>query len=74
MAFANKMYEKCYSGLDLLAYIEQCSNIPQDKRYGLLIMLHKVKKDFRNEKLFIAFIINYLLIRSDEPLENVSFM
>jgi len=74
MQFADKMYEKCYSGLDLLAYIEQCSTISEDRRYKLLIMFHKVKKDFRNEKLFIAFILNYLLIRSDDPLENVSFM
>ena len=74
MQFAEKMYEKCFSGLDLLAYIEQCSSIPTDRRYNLLIMFHKVKKDFRNEKLFIAFILNYLLIRSDDALENVSFM
>ncbi|MAV56623.1 MAG: hypothetical protein CMI79_03730 [Candidatus Pelagibacter sp.] len=74
MQFADKMYEKCYSGLDLLAYIEQCSDIPSNKRYKLLIMFHKVKKDFRNEKLFITFILNYLLIRSDDALENVSFM
>ena len=74
MEFADKMYEKCYSGLDLLAYIEHSSNIELDKRYKLLIMFHKVKKDFRNEKLFITFILNYLLIRSDDPLENVSFM
>ena len=74
MQFADKMYERCYSGLDLLAYIEQSSDIPLDKRYKLLIMFHKVKKDFRNEKLFITFILNYLLIRSDDALENVSFM
>ena len=74
MGFANKMYEKCYSGIDLLAYIEQNHNILEERKYSMLVTLHKVKKDFRNEKLFIAFILNYLLIRSDEPLENVSFM
>ena len=74
MSFANKMYEKCYSGIDLLSYIEQSHDISEERKYSMLVTLHKVKKDFRNEKLFIAFILNYLLIRSDEPLENVSFM
>ena len=50
------------------------SNIELDKRYKLLIMFTKLRKTFRNEKLFITFILNYLLIRSDDPLENVSFM
>ena len=74
MSFANKMYEKCYSGLDFLEYIESCSNIPDERKYSLLTTYHKVKKDFRNEKLFITFMINYLLIRSEDSLENVSFM
>jgi len=74
MSFATKMYEKGYCGQDLLEYIEGLTNISEERKSTLLISFHKVKKDFRNEKLFITFMINYLIIRSDDSLENVSFM
>jgi len=74
MSFCDKMYERGYSGLDLLAYIETMNNISNIRKATLLITFNRVKKEYRNEKLFIAFILTYLLIRSEEPLENVSFM
>ena len=74
MSFCDKMYEKGYSGLDLLSYIETLTNISDIRKASLLITFNRVKKEYRNEKLFIAFMLTYLLIRSEEPLENVSFM
>lgn len=70
MIFADKMYEKGFSGLDLMSYIEQCEIISPRIKTSLLICFHKVKKDFRNERLFIFF----MLIRSNNVLENVSFI
>ena len=35
--------------------------------------VNKIKKEFRNEKLFILFILNFML-RSEYDLENISFM
>ena len=70
LLFANKMYEKGYSGRDLLIYIDKCQTIAPRKKTSMLLFFHKVKKDFRNEKLFILF----MLIRSNNVLENVSFI
>jgi DNA polymerase III delta prime subunit len=70
--FTKKMYEMGYSGLDLIDYIEQHKEIDPVKKSHLLVTFHKVKRDFMNEKLFILFIIT--LIRSDDNLENISFM
>ena len=64
------IYERGYSGRDILAYIEQCESIESCKKTELLLTFHKVKKEFRNEKLFIMFMI----IRFESVLENVSFM
>ena len=64
------MYEKGYSGRDLLTYIDKCETIAPRKKTAMLLFFHKVKKDFRNEKLFILF----MLIRSNNVLENVSFI
>ena len=70
----DKIYEKSYSGKDLLKYIE-CSNAvkPYDK-YKLLVVLHKIKSEFRNERLYMLFILNYLFLRSDIDLENITIM
>ena len=70
--FTTKLYEKGYSGLDLINYIEQHMEIDPVKKSHLLITFHKIKRDFMNERLFILFIITF--IRSDDDLENISFM
>jgi hypothetical protein len=72
IAFTTNLYEKGYSGLDLINYIEQNMEIDSLRKSHLLITFHKVKHDFINEKLFILFIITF--IRSDDDLENISFM
>lgn len=71
---ANKLYEKGYSGLDIMSYIEQTPTLEELKKYQMLLVFNKVKKEFRNEKLFILFILNFMLLRSDYDLENISFM
>lgn len=70
--FSINLYEKGYCGLDLINYIENCDDIDDVRKSNLLITFHKVKHDFINEKLFILFII--VFIRSDNNLENISFM
>lgn len=74
MELANKLYEKGYSGLDLMKYIEQTKTTDDIKKYQMLLVFNKIKREFRNEKLFILFILNFLLLRSDYDLENISFM
>jgi hypothetical protein len=74
MELANKCYEKGYSGLDLMNYIANCKDIDDLKKYKMLLVFNKIKKDFRNEKLFIVFILNFMLLRSNDDLENISFM
>jgi hypothetical protein len=96
----DKLYEKGYSGLDLMNYIEGAEGTPDPplgfiltpehatciepgkgaedttpaKKYQLLLTFNKVKKEFRNEKLFMTFILNFYYLRSDLDLENISFM
>ena len=74
MVLSNKCYEKGYSGLDLMNYIANCKDIDELKKYKMLLVFNKIKKDFRNEKLFILFILNFMLLRSNDDLENISFM
>lgn len=73
MDLAVKLYDQGYSGLDLIDYVERW---PSSKRkYLLLLAFQKVKREFRNEKMFMAFILFYVFnVRSEPDLENISFI
>ena len=49
-------------------------NIDELKKYEYLVYIQKIKKEFRDEKLLMACILNFILIRKDYKLENISFM
>jgi len=70
---SEKLYEKGYSALDLVEYIKEMK-INDEKKYEYLVFIQKIKKEFRDEKLLMLNILNFLLIRSDYNLENISFM
>jgi hypothetical protein len=74
MIHSTKLYEKGYSGLDLIKYIDKKQDLPLVKKYELLFTFHKIRKEFRNEKLLIMFILNFLFLSLEYNLENISFM
>ena len=73
-----KLYEKSYSALDILSLLENQkfldTTINTEKRYELLICFNRVRREFRNEKLLILFILNFIFLSSELSLENISFM
>jgi GTPase SAR1 family protein len=78
MTLCSKLYEKGYSGLDILNLLENTNfletQINQERRYELLIAFNRVREEFRNEKLLILFILNFVYLSSELSLENISFM
>ena len=79
MNWCVKLYEKGYSGLDIIHLIEQFPDMWREKldtlkKYELLVAFDKVRKELRSEKLLIFFILNFLFLSSDVSLENMSFM
>jgi GTPase SAR1 family protein len=78
MSLCSKIYEKGYSGLDILKLLENNkfldTIITLEKRYELLLCFNRVRKEFRNEKLLILFILNFVFLSSELSLENISFM
>jgi DNA polymerase III delta prime subunit len=73
--FIIKLYEKAYNALDIINLIEDgIIQINEEKRYELLIAFNKVRKEFRNEKLLMMFVINFTFLDKETQLENISFM
>lgn len=73
-----KFYEKGYSAIDILTLLENHkfleTTISSEKRYELLICFNRVRREFRNEKLLMMFIFNFIFLSSELNLENISFM
>ena len=78
MTLCVKLYEKAYSGLDIMNLLENTKFSEEimtiEKKYELLLAFHRVRKEFRNEKLLILFILNFIFLSSEITLENISFM
>lgn len=76
--FCNKLYEKGYCALDILEILENdrfsILKISDERKYELLLAFNKIRKEFRNEKMIMLFIFNFLFLSSDVCLENISFM
>jgi len=68
------LYERGYSALDIIDFIHQFPNMIELKRYELLIMFDKVRKEFRNEKLLMLYMLHFIVFRCRMSLENISFM
>jgi DNA polymerase III delta prime subunit len=78
ITFSLKLYEKSYNAMDIIELLEtnklSIDKMTNEKKYELLITFNKVRKEFRNEKLLILFILNFLFLSLDLSLENISFM
>lgn len=73
--FIIKIYEKGYSALDLINLID--NNLiytNEDRKHEILIAFEKIRKEFRNEKMLLFFIINFVWLDSRFNLENMTFM
>ena len=68
------LYEQGYCGLDVIDFIHTHPNIIDIRRYELLIMFDKVRKEFRNEKLLLLYFLHFIVFRCNMSLENISFM
>jgi DNA polymerase III delta prime subunit len=77
--FALKLYEKGFNGLDLISLIERnmitSKNIMNhEKKFEFLITFNKIRKEFRNEKTLMLFILHFMFLSLEYNLENISFM
>ena len=76
VTLSTKLYEKGYSGLDVIQlcetakFIESIMSITQ--KYKLLLIFDRVKHEFRNEKLLILFILNFVFLNNSYVIDHNS--
>ena len=74
MSFIIKLYDKGYSSIDLMNYIEKSKSIEDLKRFEYLTIFQKIKREFRNEKTLMLFFLYFFMFRRELTLENISFI
>ena len=72
--FCKKLYEKGYSCLDLMKILEESKILSVKKKYLLLVYFDKIRKEFRNEKILIFYLIYFTFMRTNIDLENIIAM
>jgi hypothetical protein len=78
IVYCNKLYEKGFSGLDLINLIENNkileNSVSVEKSCEMLICFNNARKEFRSEKLLMLFIFNFICFDKETSLVNISFM
>ena len=74
--YSSYFYNNAYSIYDVIKYIEKCDDaiIDTEGKILLLIIIEKIKKEFRSDELLLIFIFNLFVFRSTIDLENITFM
>ena len=74
-SFADKLYERGYSALDLIRWIELDTTLLSDvKKYELLVAFDKAKKEIREERLLMLFILHFTFVDRTMCLDNMTFI
>ena len=68
------LYEKGYSALSVMEAIKNSKKLEETRKYGLLIHFDDIRREFRNEKLLISYILTLTFLRPECNLENIEEM
>lgn len=57
---STSIYENGYSSLDVIEWIKQTDKLNESQKYDIIMYFHKIKAEYRNEKLIMFTIFLYL--------------
>lgn len=69
---ANQLYDEGISCLDIIEYLEEV--LDKTKMVQIQFCFNKIKGEFRSEKMLMMYLFDYLFLRSDCSLKNISFL
>lgn len=82
---SDTLVENGYSALDIIHLLEHSASTSESaapscddsellKTHELLLAFNGVKKEFRNEKLLVLFVLYFIVFRSEMDLKNITFI
>lgn len=67
---SENLYYKGYSGLDIMKYIENSKNTKNIDKYKILNIFEYLVKEFRNEKILIYHLLNFIFFRYNHDIKK----
>tara|TARA_Y100000813_G_scaffold36167_1_gene24171 strand:+ start:3604 stop:4416 length:813 start_codon:yes stop_codon:yes gene_type:complete len=74
MSIAEDLYQNGMSCLDLIEYVNQNEDINETDKITVSLCFDKIRSEFRNEKLLMLFILDFIYIRSNKDLKCISVL
>jgi len=69
------LYESGYSCLDIIEWIKQeCSVFSEKEKSAIVLVFHKIKSEYRCEKMLMLYILDYSFLRQNKEVKNIGFM
>jgi DNA polymerase III delta prime subunit len=68
------LYAKAYSALDIIKVIRKTKKLEDIYKYKLLIHVDLIKKQIKDEKLLMLYILTLAFLRNNDNLENIQEM
>jgi len=69
-----KVYENGYSCIDIINYMNGSDNWSDAQKANIIMCFHKIKGEFRCEKMLMMFMLNFMFLREDADLHRISFI
>lgn len=71
MDFAEKFYQEGLSCYDFIDWVKHTDRISDIKKNEITICFNTIKSEFRNEKLLLLYLLDYLYLRLNPTLKSV---
>lgn len=68
------IYENGYSCLDLMYFVNRSTFWTEFHKSNILMCFHKIKSEFRCEKLLLFYMLDFIYLREDVNIENIFFI
>ena len=68
------LYEKGFSCIDLMNYIIQSDKWDDYNKANMQMCFNKIKSEFRCEKMLMMYMLNFVFLRENTDLHEISFM
>lgn len=74
LTLCETLYENGFSCLDIIQYISNISTIDDTERANIIVCFHRIKSEYRSEKMLMLYILDYIFLRIDKNIKNITFM
>ena len=71
MNFAEKFYQEGFSCYDFIDWVKYTDTISDKKKNEITICFNTIKSEFRNEKVLLLYLLDYLYLRLNPTLKSV---